>query len=135
MSFRWQGPKRITRVVNNLVYQVTSLISNQTETVHATRICMYRTDMDSVKPSKELLSHAEHTETMYENVKYPRRVQMSGKSYKVLVEWEGLPDTCDDTWKPIENLYEDVPEMRTKYLKDEETTVTKNEISYIIKCK
>lgn len=135
LSFRWQGPKRITKVVNNLVYEVTSLISNQAETVHVTRICMYRTDTDGVKPSKELLSHAKHTETMYEDVRFLRKVHKSGNSYKVLVEWEGLPDTCNYTWEPIGNLFEDIPEMLTKYLKDEKTTVAKNAIAYITKSK
>lgn len=58
---------------------------------------MNRNDLDGVTPSKELLTHAEHTETQYEDVKCLKQLRKVGEGYKVCLEWEGLPDTCDYT--------------------------------------
>jgi len=33
------------------------------------------------------------------------------------VQWEGLPDKRDYTWEPIEQLYTDLPDRVTEFLK------------------
>lgn len=62
LSFRWLGPKKITGVVSGMVYDVTSLMTNKTDRVHAARMMLYRAQVDGSTVSKELMEHVEHTE-------------------------------------------------------------------------
>jgi len=135
LAFKWQGPKRITKVINSLVYEVTSLTNGQTEIVHATRIFIYRCDMDGIEPSKGILNHAAHTEAEYEDIKCLRQIKKHGDTIKILVEWEGLPDTCDYTWEPVENLFEDIPEMLMEYLRHENNSIARRAIASLSKSK
>ena len=34
------------------------------------------------------------------------------------VQWDGLPDEADYTWRPIPEIYTDVPKMVTDFLRD-----------------
>ena len=116
LTFKWQGPKRITKIVSPLVYEVTSLVSNKFENVHAARIILYRNDLDGKVVSKELMSHAVHTEAHYEDIHRLRELKKNGGEFFVRVEWEGLPDEIDHTWESTKNLNEDVPEMLREFL-------------------
>lgn len=42
-----------------------ALITQKRETVHAARLLMYKANINGQKVSKELLSHAEHSEAKY----------------------------------------------------------------------
>ncbi len=52
--FQWIGPKRISGVLSDLVYDVTSLVDGKTEQVHASRIQLYRADLNGNTISEKL---------------------------------------------------------------------------------
>ena len=67
-SFRWVGPRRVVKVVGDLVYDVENVITNEVERVHASRLLTYRADFDGNVVSPNLLKHIAQSETMYERV-------------------------------------------------------------------
>ena len=73
LRFKWQlakdleGPRRITRVVADLVYEIQNFFSERLETIHAQRLLLWRADMDRKEISPELLKAAEHFESLYQN--------------------------------------------------------------------
>ena len=40
LIFNWKGPKRTTGTVNSLVYEVTGLIDEKSDSVHASRLTL-----------------------------------------------------------------------------------------------
>lgn len=131
LSFKWQGPMRVTKIVSPLVYEVTSITANSSNNVHAVRLKLYRSDMDGKEVSQELLSHATHTESHYENVHALHELKKDKKNMFIRVEWEGLPDLIDHTWEPIERLHEDVPKMLHDYLQGSKTRLSKKAMTVI----
>ena len=129
LSFKWQGPMRITRTINPLVYEVTSLVNNKSANVHAIRIKLYRNDLDGQPVSRDLLSHAVHTEACYEDIHAFRELKKNGSEFLVRVEWEGLPDEIDHTWETLNDLNEDVPQLLREYLLNMKTAKAKQALS------
>ena len=116
-SFRWVGPRRVVKVVVELVCDVEDVITNEVERVHASRLLTYRADFDGKVVSPDLLKHIAHSETKYELV--GEFVDIDGNKRNgvfLLVMWEGSPDRPDWTWQQLEELYEDVPEKVKEFL-------------------
>ena len=63
-----RGPRRISNVMNDLVYEVENLSDGAKEIVHATRILLYRAELDNSEVDPNLIAHAEHSDTLYQDV-------------------------------------------------------------------
>ena len=116
LQFRWFGPCCVTSVHGDLVYGVTSLRGGKTERVHCARLLRYRDSLLGKPIPQDMLELAERTESRYEVIE---KIVDLGQDRDVLffrVQWEGLPDEQDYTWQPVEELYDDVPDVVNAFL-------------------
>ena len=97
LSFRWRGPRRITRVIADTVYEVTSLFDEHSEVVHAARLIKYRSDLDGMQVSDKLLAQAEQIESKFEMVEKLLDVSESedGIFYSSSVAWPAGQNRLD----------------------------------------
>ena len=58
LGFHSRGPRRISNVMNDLVYEVENLSVGAKEIVHATRILLYRVEPDNSEVDPNLIAHA-----------------------------------------------------------------------------
>ena len=94
-----------------------NIVDKTTETVHSKRLQFYRAGLDGSLVDPEIISAAEHLEASYQIIEKLCEIRRSGNSFSVRVMWEGLPDTIDHTWEPIQQIQEDVPDMLLEFLK------------------
>ena len=67
MTFMWVGPRRITASKSVWVYDVENLVTGARETVHSSRIFLYRARMDGKDVNPDLLKAVKHTEEVYKD--------------------------------------------------------------------
>ncbi len=118
-AYKWVGPRRITKVLSGLVYEVEHLLTHTIEQVYAARMKLYRVSKDGAQVSKELLEHVECSEARYEIV--DKLMDISGNKKEgifVQVKWLGLPDNQDWTWHSIKDLQEDIPHKLEEFLRN-----------------
>ena len=126
LQFLWRGPRRVTSVKSEWVYQVEPLDGGKAELVHARRLTLYRSDMDGCEPEPALLAAAKHSEVVVEMAKRIRDIRRKDNSFEFMIEWEGLPDSVDMTWEPLETVKEDLPGILQDYL----YTANKRELNH-----
>merc|ERR1719235_575998 len=109
---RWYGPALVTRVVNELVYEVEDLNTKDKRIVHAVRLKPYADSQLHV--STELLDFVAHNNRGYpmENIIGHRD---DDGAWELLVQWQHeTPDKA--TWEPLDRLYDDAPRMVRSYV-------------------
>ena len=116
LQFRWCGPRRISKVNSDWVYEVQNLITNKCETVHARRLCLYRADQDGTEVSPRLLEAADASERRYETAEAIRDIRDGEGGLMLQLEWSGLPDEADRTWEPLHQVHEDLPGLLEDFL-------------------
>ena len=116
LGFTWRGPRRVVNTINPLVSEVENFKTEARETVHATRLLLYREDMEGTEVDPKLVAHAEHTDAMYQDVEKLCDVRREGSQFQVLIEWAGLPDEQDYTSEPIDQVLKDEKEMLKYFL-------------------
>jgi len=116
LQFRWFGPCRITAVYSKVVYGVTSLRGGKAQRIHAARLTKYRDSFLGKIVPQDTLDLAERTESHYEIIEKILDIGAAPDGLFFQVQWEGLPDKRDFTWCPIDELYEDIPEMVKEFL-------------------
>ena len=67
-AFHCVGPRRITAIVGDMVYDVENVLTHVVERVHAARPLLYRADSDVNSLSEDLTKHIEHIKATYELV-------------------------------------------------------------------
>ena len=92
LGFHWRGPRRISNIMNDLVYGVKNLSDGTKEIVHATTILLYRAELDNLEVDPNLIAHAEHSDALYQDVTGFRGVEQRGSHFLLQVEWTELPD-------------------------------------------
>lgn len=117
LSFKWIGPRRVSSVKSEPVFEVEDLLKRKMEVVHARRLLLYRADMDGKEVNPQLVQAAEHTETSYQDARALRGIRRAEELIEICVEWEGLPDVVDLTWEPLKTAQEDLPRMLGEFLK------------------
>ena len=122
LSFHWKGPRRVIRSTGPKTFEVENIITGKKEIVHICRLIKYRTNMENQELSEELLSATIHNEAHYHTVKQFHDIKNTSGQLHLHVEWEGLPDACDFTWEPVQQLLEDVPDMVKIYAENLEKT-------------
>ena len=68
LGFNWRGPRRISNVMNYVVYEVENLSDGAKEIVHPTRILLYPAELDNSGVDPNLIAHAEHSDALYQDV-------------------------------------------------------------------
>lgn len=109
-------PKTIIGVLNELVYEVKSLIGNNSETDYCTLMIPYTNGETITKLSTKIMHGAEYSEGNYEEIEDLLDINEGSNGFMVQTMWLGLPEECDYTWQPLEVLYEDVPELVVRFL-------------------
>ena len=128
LSFRWKGPRRITRAIGDTVYEVENLLSGQLETVHASRMILYRDDLNGKELSESLKKQLQHVESKYEVIDKFLDIAEGDDGIFVHVQCLGQPDKVDWTWQPLLELYEDVPEKLEIFLRESRRKIAKEAI-------
>jgi hypothetical protein len=104
MQIVWSGPYRVIDTINDHVFKVETLDSSKTEIVHAQRLRFYC--------EKDYLSEEFQTYEIESSEKFDISelvdIKRTTSGFSVLVRWLGF-DSSDDTWEPIEQLFEDIP--------------------------
>ena len=101
LNYRWVGPRRVLSELSPLVFEVEDLVSVQTEHVHARRLIEYRADADYQTVDPPLVALAEHSTTTYQVAVGIRAIREVFGEITVQVEWDGLLDDEDLSWKPL----------------------------------
>ena len=128
LRFRWFGPCRIKAVHSPHVYSIAPLRGGKTELVHCARLIKYRDSLLCKPVPKEMMDLAERTESRYEVVEKILDIGEAPDGLFFRVQWEGLPDKRDWTWKAVSELYADIPDIVTDFLrtfKSKKTLVSK----------
>ena len=115
LRVRWKGPRRISRVVSEYVYEVEDLVDQTHAVVHANRLKFYADSHLDV--TEELLDTIDHNEPHYNTVEklMDLRFNEASEKFEVQVKWKGF-DHEKPTWEPFENIQEDVPDLSTRFL-------------------
>lgn len=117
LCFKWVGPKRINRVISNSVYEVQDLVKTTFEKVHHQRLILYRYDLDGKDVDPKIVKYAAHSEiTSIQTIETIHDIKQSDGGFFVLIEWQGLPDTSEFTWEPLQQVFEDAPGIFEDFL-------------------
>lgn len=111
-SLRWRGPRRVVRLVRDYVYQLEDHRNGLLDDMHATSFKFYH---DPSLNKEAIMLHARSSKTGME-VQHLMRLFKSEEALMVEVCWHSLPEP-KDTDKPIQKIYEDVPELLVKLLR------------------
>ena len=114
LSAVWRGPYSVVNIVNNWVYQVRDLITNQISTVHVSRLRFYHDA--SLNVDADLIAHVLHSKgtVNYEKIKKHRQNSQS-LVYEVLVKWLGFP-SAEATWEPLLQAFQEAPSVVQAYI-------------------
>lgn len=111
LCLRWCGPRRVVKALNNHIFQIEDLRNGEIESIHATRLKYYS---DSALDTKAIMSHVVNSEMGMPVARLMRFVE-SEDGIKIQVRWKGLSPQ-EDTLEPLQNVFEDVPQMFHKLL-------------------
>jgi hypothetical protein len=110
----WKGPRRITAVRSNWIYEVEDLIEGHRREVHASRIKLYQ-DKD-LEVTEELREQAGFLENSYEVLKFiDLRMNEDTNTMEIKTQWRGFEET-EASWEPLLALAEDVGKAIQQYL-------------------
>ena len=65
------------------------------------------------------MDHAKHTEAVYETIEKLLDIREAENNIWVQVQWTSPQEEMDVTWKRLEELAIDVPELLTEFLKQQ----------------
>lgn len=111
----WSGPRRISRIVSDLVYECEDLINGKHMAYHANRLKIYA-DLH-LNVTEELLDTVEHNDPHLNTVQelLDLRFDPEREQYEVRVKWRGF-DYEDPTWEPFNVMSEDIPDKLAAFL-------------------
>ncbi|KAH9184921.1 hypothetical protein AeNC1_013104 [Aphanomyces euteiches] len=110
-----KGPGRVTRVINEWLYEVENLVTKVIKDIHASRL-KFNHDGD-LDVTDDLLKQVTYSQEGFEveafgNVRY----NLEAKRYEMEIKWRGL-EAKENSWEPVQNLMEDVPVALKKRLR------------------
>lgn len=116
LCLRWRGPRRIVKVHNDHVFDVEDLRNGEIDLVHGSRLKFYN------NPSLDeevIMLHVLSSETGTP-VARPMKLVKVNDDLMVQVRWNGL-SAKEDNFEPLQNVFEDVPQMLERLLKRKST--------------
>jgi len=128
LFLKWHGPYQITDTKENYVFEVENIIDHKRRWVHGDRIRLYSDDKLDI--TEEIKRQFAHDNESYQVEKFHAcRLNPENHQLELLVEWKGFTED-DNSWEPLKNLYEDVPELVKNFQKKmrEEKTAYAEEI-------
>jgi hypothetical protein len=103
------------------VYEVEDTTTSVVTNVHSTRLRFYHDS--SLEITAEIQAHLAHQKSSYEVSAFrDLRYDVDSKSYYVFVSWVGFEES-DDTWEPLQIIYEDLPKYVVSFLHSFEDAV------------
>jgi len=119
LKARWMGPRRITEVLNNWVYEVEDLVTKRKEKVHAERLKFYsERDLEVTEELRNQIAHNDENFEIEEilDIKYEKEY---GR-YMIFIKWKNF-DSDENTWEFIEEIWETTKEVVKNYLKKKDS--------------
>jgi hypothetical protein len=105
LEARWKGPFKITRVINNSVFEVEDLLTGSSKEVHYVRLRPY----NEADLNAQIKEHIQYHNQSFE-VKEILEERDNRGTKELLVKWRGFEEK-EATWEPLETIIEDVPQM------------------------
>ena len=68
LATKWYGPLRVIESKSNLVYVVEDIVKKKLETIHASRMILYKENLDGADVDQRLLRTPEHYATTYQEI-------------------------------------------------------------------
>ena len=135
LFLKWRGPYRITDTKDDYVFEVENIIDHSTRWVHGDRVQLYADDKLNI--TEEIKQQFAHDDESYQVEQFHAcRLNPENSQLELLVEWKGFtPD--ENSWEPLKNLLEDVPELVKKYakkLKTEESAYATDVDEFLKNC-
>jgi hypothetical protein len=132
LFLKWRGPFRITDTRDNYVFEVENIIDRNRRWVHGDRIRLYSDDkLDLTDEIKKQFAH--DNESYQVEQFHGCRLSSETHQLELLVEWKGFTEQ-ENSWEPLKNLFEDVPELIRNYqkrLKKEESAYAQDVEDFI----
>ena len=119
LKAQWMGPRRITEVLNNWVYEVEDLVTKRKEKVHAERLKFYsERDLEVTEELRNQIAHNDENFEIEEilDIKYEKEY---GR-YMIFIKWKNF-DSDENTWEFIEEIWETTKEVVKNYLKKKDS--------------
>jgi hypothetical protein len=114
LFLKWRGPYRITDTKDHYVFEVENIIDHSRRWVHGDRIRLYSDDkLDLTEEIKKQFAH--DNESYQVEQFHGCRLNSENHQLEFLVEWKGFTEE-ENSWEPLQNLFEDVPELTRNYL-------------------
>lgn len=111
-SLHWRGLRHIVKPSSNFVYCVEDLGNVSLDDVHVSRLKFYHS---ATLDEKEILVYVVSSETEMVDHQLTKLLTVENNIMEH-VRWRGLLDS-EDTFEPLKQIYEDVPELFLKILK------------------
>lgn len=117
LALRWRGLRRILKAVSDYVFTVEYFFNGSVSDFHSSRLKFYR---EQSLDGKVTMSHFLTSETVM-LVSMFLRLENTSDGFMVTVRWKCM-DSSEDTLEPLEQVYENVPDILGKLLKRKNTT-------------
>ncbi|ETV64464.1 hypothetical protein H257_18660 [Aphanomyces astaci] len=129
---KWCDPAVVTEVTSNWVYDVENLLTHDVRPVHTSRLKFYA-DCD-LDVTSELLAHVAQNSGGFEvEAMVDARYVPTTNVYELLIKWRGLED-AENSWKPANNIFADLPVMFKAFCKAATSAVIKKiAVAYEVK--
>jgi hypothetical protein len=115
----WMGPRRITEVFSDWVYEVEDLITKKRDKIHAERLKFYsESDLDVTEELRNQIAHNDEKFEIEEilDIKYEDQYDR----YMILIRWKNFGDD-ENTWEFIEEIWETTRDVVRNYLKKKDS--------------
>eukprot|EP00924_Labyrinthula_sp_SR-Ha-C_P006385 augustus_masked-scaffold_57-processed-gene-0.54-mRNA-1 protein AED:1.00 eAED:1.00 QI:0/0/0/0/1/1/5/0/2940 len=125
LALEWSGPVQIVEIISKNVYKIKALDGKATE-VHGSRLYFY--EPSGFVPSEALrkiyVGNFKHLEVAkFGDVKYDPHLA----EYVIEVRWRGFRSE-DNTWEPVQVMYEDVRNALLEHLGKETRRLSQNKM-------
>jgi len=115
LSLKWHGPRRVTRIISNFLFEIEDLRSGKKSVAHGSRLKFFRNSSYNV--SDECLDQLAFQDGELCVVDKFVDIRMHEGAFQVLCEWKGF-DEEDPAWEDIDTMRQDVPVLLQEFLEE-----------------
>lgn len=103
----WIGPYIVDKVINEFVYAIQDIVTNETEEVHVVFLRLYEEKWYNV--TEDVKEQYIHDSNEYEVEKF-LDIRATADDVELYTKWRGFPEEYN-TWEPLVSMKEDVPRL------------------------